>query len=226
MKSDIDDELAALTFQLADMCALAGEAMNDATHALLRADIEVAKAVIAEQEHAAALNSGAEETAFVLVSLHPSMAADLRAIVSAIRTAADAGQMGELAVRVAEIARRHHPRHAVPAEACRPVAELSSVAVGLARAAQEALLTRKPRQAEHLRRDNRAADHLYRRLLAVPIDPRWSRGVATGVDVALVAGLYKSFADHAVRIRERFVGTNGHRHRRPEGPVSAVATRK
>jgi phosphate transport system protein len=103
------------------------------------------------------------------------------------------------------------------------VAELSSVAVGLAHAAQQALLSREPRRAAFLRHNDGAADILYRRLLAIPIDPRWSCGVATGVDVAVVGGHYQSFADHAVRIRERFVGTNGRRRRRLDGRVSAVA---
>jgi phosphate transport system protein len=215
MKSDIGNELAALTFQLADMCALAGEAMNHATNALLRADIEVAQAVIAEQEHAGALSSSAEEKALELLSLHPSMAADLREIVNAIRITADAREMGELAVRVAEIARRHHPRHAVPPEVSGRMAEMSAVAVALACTAQEVLLSREPRLAAHLRSDDGAAEDLHRQLLAILIDPRWRHGVATGLDVALLSGLYKRFADHAIRITKRFATqTNGHRHPR------------
>lgn len=215
MKRAIDDELAALTFQLADMCATAGQAMAHATHALLRADIDVAKAVIAEQEYTAALNSSAEETALMLLSLHPSMAADLREVASAIRIAADAERMGELAVRVAEVARRRHPKHAVPAEVSGRVAELSAMAVALACAAREVLLSGEPRLAAQLRRDKAALGDRQRRLLAILIDPRWRYGVAAGVDVALVSRLYERFADHAVRIAEQFAcHVDGHRPRR------------
>ena len=57
--------------------------------------------------------------------------------------------MGELAVYVAESPRRHHPHHAVPAEVSGRVAELSAMAVALARAAREVLLSREPRLIVH-----------------------------------------------------------------------------
>jgi phosphate transport system protein len=228
MNRAIGDELAAaLVFQLADMCAAAGQAMEHATHALLQADIAVAEAVIAGQEHTAALNSGAEETAFMLLTFRPLMAADLREIANAIQIAADAERMGEVAVRVAEIPRRHHPNPAVPAQVSRRVAEVSALAVALARGAQEVLLSRDPRLAARLCCDGNVASDLHREMLAVLIDPQWSDGVAVGVDVALVSHLYERFADHAARIAQRFAfPINGQNRNQKVGkPWSKIAGR-
>jgi phosphate transport system protein len=206
----VPQELAAITSQLAEMCAMAADAMNRATHALLLADIGPAEAVIAEHEDTAAMSSSVEETFFLLAE-HASVAAELRAIVNAIRIAADAERMGELAVDVAQIARSHHPQHVVPAEVSGRVAELSALAVALARAAQEVLLSSEPRLAAGLGSDDGAADELHRQLLAMLIDPGWTSGVAAGVDVALVSRLYERFADYAMRIAGRFAfQTDGH----------------
>jgi phosphate transport system protein len=225
MESAVGYELAALSCQLAEMCAMAGEAMNRATHALLLADIDVAEAVIAERDDIAAMSASAEETTFRLLAWQRPVAGELRVIVNAVRIAADAERMGELAVQVADIARRHHPRHAVPADVSGRVAELSAMAVQLACAAQEVLLSREPRLAADLRRDDGAVHRLYRQLLSVLIDPSWGYGVTRGVDVALLSLLYERFADYAVHIAERFTyQTNGYRSRALTGGAKRSAT--
>lgn len=212
MNSAVGYETVALTSQLAEMCAIAGQAMHHATHALLLADIKTAEAVIGGHKEAVAMSSSVEETAFLLLALQPPAATELRVAVNAVRLAADAERMGELAVRVAEMARRHHPHHAVPAEVSGRVAELSALAVALAWTAQEVLLSREPGLATRLHRRGSAIGELHRQLLTVLIGPGWQYDVATGVDVALVGRLYERFADHAVQIAERFVfQTNGHR---------------
>lgn len=212
MESAVGYELAVLNCQLAEMCAMAAEAMNHATHALLLADIDVAEAVIAERDEIAAMSASAEETTFRLLAWQRPVAGELRVMVNAIRIAADAERMGEVALQVAEIARRHYPRHAVPADVSGRVAELSAMAVQLACAAQEVLLSRDPRLAADLRRDDGAVHRLYRQLLSVLIDPNWGYGVARGVDVAVVSLLYERFADYAVHLAERYTfHTNGYR---------------
>lgn len=222
-----DELAAALVFQLVDMCAAAGQAMQQATNALLRADVAMAEAVIDGQEHMAALTSGAEETAFMLLTFRPLLAADLREIANAIQIAADAQRMGDLAVQVAEIARRHHPEPAVPAQVRGRVAELGASAVALAGGAQELLLSRDQRLAAQLGREGRAVTDLHRKLLAVLIDPRWSYGVPVGVDVAMVSRLYERFADHAARIARRFAfPINGQNRNKKVGkPWSRIAGR-
>lgn len=211
MASSVGYEFVALTSELAEMCAMAAEAMSHATQALLLADIESAEAVIAEYEHTVAMNSSVEETAFLLLALQPPVAANLREIANAIRIAADAERMGELAVRVAEIARKHYPDPAVPAEVSERVAELSACAEELARADQEVLLSGQSEPEGYHCCDDGVVEELHRQLLTILIDPGLASGVADGVDVAVLSELYERFADHAIAIARRFsCPTNGH----------------
>lgn len=96
MRTAIHQQLELLTEQLGDMCAMAAEAIKHATEALLGADLTLAERVIAAQEGMAALSARIEGTAFALLVLQAPVATDLRAVVSAIRVAADAERMGEL----------------------------------------------------------------------------------------------------------------------------------
>ncbi len=109
MRTGFHQQLDTLTDQLADMCAMAAEAIEQASEALLEADLTTAEFVIAGHRSIVALDAHVEETAFALLALQAPVATDLRAIVSALRIAGDARRMVELAVHIAEIARRRHP---------------------------------------------------------------------------------------------------------------------
>jgi phosphate transport system protein len=179
----------------------------------------LAEAVIGGEPVTAAMSASVDETTFLLLALQPPEAADLRAILNAIRIAADAEHMAQLAVQLARIARGHHPRPAVPAEISGRVAELSAFAVALAGTAQQALLSREPRLFAQLSHDDGAIDGLHRQLLAVLIDPGWTHATAAGVEVAVVSHLYEQFADHALHIvRRAGAQSSGHlssQHRSP-----------
>jgi phosphate transport system protein len=211
MANTVEYQFVALTSELAEMCAMAAEAMNRATHALLLADIESADAVIAEHEQTVAMSSSVEETAFLLLALQPTLAANLREVANAIRIAADAERMGELAVRVAEIARKHYPDLAVPVEIIGRVAELSASAVELARVDQEELLSNESELEAYRCSDDSVVDELHRQLLTILIEPESTSGLAAGVDAAVLTELYEQYADHAAQIARRLdYRTNDH----------------
>ena len=112
MRSAYGAQLDALTNQLAEMCRLAGVAMERATQALLQADLVVAEQVIGEHEKISAASAGAEEAGLALLALQAPVAGDLRAIVSSIQIVADVDRMGALALHVAKAATlsTHFPR--------------------------------------------------------------------------------------------------------------------
>lgn len=184
---------------------MAGEAVAHGTEALLNADLVRAERVIAGQADMVAVNARVEETAFALLALQAPVATDLRAVVSAIRIAADAQRMGALAVHVAEIARMRHPRPAVPDDVRRQIAEMGAAAGQLAGGAREVLLSQDPRRAAQIRRDDDAMDQLHHGSLAELMDPGWTHGVAAAVDVTLLGRFYERFADHAVQIARRVI---------------------
>lgn len=205
MRTAYHEQLDALTDQLAEMCRMAGVAMERATKALLQADLALAEQVISDNEKIGNASSHAEETAFVLLALQAPVAGDLRAIVSGIQIVADADRMGALALHVAKIARRRHPQHALPEEVNGYFAEMGRVAVELGHSAREVVLSRDPEKARRIRKEDDAMDDLHRHLFRVLMDPEWKHGVATAVDVTLLGRYYERFADHAVEISRRVV---------------------
>jgi phosphate transport system protein len=206
MRTAYHTELARLTEHLGEMCGLAGVAMEHATQALLQADLVLAEQVLSDHDKIAAMSTSAEENAFVLLApLHAPVANDLRAIVSALQMVVDIDRMGALALHVAEITRWRHPQHALPEEVNGYFAEMGRIAVQLGNNAQEVLLTRDPRKAARIRREDDAMDDLHRHLFTVMMDREWKHGVATAVDVTLLGRYYERFADHAVQLAHRVI---------------------
>jgi phosphate transport system protein len=76
MRTAFHEQLDALTRSIGDMCGLAGTAMQQATEALLEADIVSAEIVITNQELAFQA-AEAESDAFTLLALQAPVATDL-----------------------------------------------------------------------------------------------------------------------------------------------------
>ena len=205
MRTAYHEQLDALTNRLAEMCGLAGVAMERATQALLQADLPLAEQVITDHDQIATLSARAEEDACVLLALQAPVAGDRRAVVSSIQIVADVDRMGALALHVAKIARRRHPQPALPEEVNGYFAEMGRVAVDLGHSAQEVLLTKDPEMAARIREDDDAMDDLHRHLFTVLMDRDWKHGVAAAVDVTLLGRFYERFADHAVEVARRVI---------------------
>ena len=205
MRTAYHEQLDALTNQLAEMCRMAGVAMERATQALLQADLVLAEQVIGDHEQIIAASARAEEGAFVLLALQAPVAGDLRAIVGSIQIVADVERMGALALHVAKIARRRHPQHTLPEEVNGYFAEMGRIAVDLGASARAVLLSRDPEQARLIREEDDAMDDLHRHLFSVMMDREWKHGVAAAVDVTLLGRFYERFADHAVEISRRVI---------------------
>lgn len=205
MRTVYHEQLDALTQQLAEMCRMAGIAMERATQALLQADLALAEQVIGDHEKITATSARAEEAAFVLLALQAPVAGDLRAIVSSIQIVADVERMGALALHVAKIARRRHPQHALPEEVNGYFAEMGRLAVELSHSAREVIMYRDPEKARSIRKEDDAMDDLHRHLFSVMMDREWKHGVAAAVDVTLLGRFYERFADHAVEISRRII---------------------
>ena len=68
MRTTYYEELSALSAQVGEMCGLAADAMERATHALLGADLSVAEQVIADHERIVAMSKRTEASALKPVS--------------------------------------------------------------------------------------------------------------------------------------------------------------
>ncbi len=205
MRVIYNEQMADLAGLLGEMAGLAGDAMERATQALLQADLPLAEQVISEGDRIAEMNTLAEEKAFALLALQAPVAGDLRQVVSAIQIVSDVNRMGALALHVAKVARRRHPKHAVPEAVNGYFSEMGRIAVNMAATAKEVLETRDPERAAALNQDDEAIDDLHRHLFTLLMDREWEYGVAAAVDVTLLGRYYERFADHSVEIGRRVV---------------------
>ncbi|MGE3288130.1 MAG: phosphate signaling complex protein PhoU [Pseudonocardia sp.] len=198
-------QLDRLADTLADMCDRVAEAMQLATQALLDADLQLAEQVISDDVGTDEMRAAAEEQAFALLALQAPVATDLRVVVSAIHAAGDIERMGDLALHVAQAARRRHPSLVLPDEVTPYFAEMGRVGVALAHKAAAVIRSRDADAATQLEADDDAMDDLHRHMFTVLMDRNWSHGVGPAVDITLLARFYERYADHAVAVARRIV---------------------
>jgi phosphate transport system protein len=207
MRETFQNQLGQLGDHLAQMCKVVASAMEKATIALLESDLELAKDVISHDSKIDELRAIAEDRSYAALALQAPVATDLRIVLTVIHAAGDLERMGDLALHVAEAARRRYPEHVLP-EQIRPYfTEMGRVAVALALKAGEVIRSRDLEQASELEADDDAMDDLHRHMFTVLMDRDWPHGVAAAVDVTLLARFYERYADHAVAVARRVIYT-------------------
>ncbi|OLT17533.1 phosphate transport system regulatory protein PhoU, partial [Pseudonocardia sp. CNS-139] len=154
MRDVYQEQLDDLADSLAGMCDTVAEAMEKATRSLLECDLHLAEEVITDDTGVDDLRASAEEKAFALLALQAPVATDLRIVVSAIHGAGDIERMGDLALHVAQAARRRHPQPVLPEEVAPYFAEMGRVGVALAHKAGEVIRTRDLARAAELETDD------------------------------------------------------------------------
>lgn len=95
--------------------------------------------------------------------------------------------MAALAGHIAVISRRRHPETAAPAEVAAHFAEMGRIAVRLAADAKNVVLEEDPARVAQLCVDNDGIDDIHRDLFNLVMDPAWSFGTTTAVDVTLLS---------------------------------------
>jgi phosphate transport system protein len=205
MREAYQSQLDGLLEELAEMCTSVGRAMRKATDALLNADLSLAEEVISEDLRIDDLRNRAEENSFALLALQAPVATDLRVVVSTIHAAGDLERMGDLALHVARAARRRHPVTVVPDEIKPYFAEMGKVACEMAHKAAEVIRHPDLERARQLDDEDDAMDDLHRHMFTVLMGREWTHGVASAVDVTLLARFYERYGDHAVAVARRMV---------------------
>ncbi|RJQ76251.1 phosphate transport system regulatory protein PhoU [Pseudonocardiaceae bacterium YIM PH 21723] len=205
MREAYHEQLGSIGTQLGDMCGLVSTAIEEATKALLQADLGIAEQVIGDDVKVDEIRSAAEEQSFNLLALQAPVAGDLRTVVSVIHIADDLERMGDLALHVAKAARRRHPQPVLPAEVAGYFEEMGRVAVLLAGQAEKVLREQDIELAAQMESTDDQMDDLHKHLFTLLMSPEWPHGVATAVDVTLLGRFYERFADHAVAVARRVI---------------------
>jgi len=198
-------ELEQLAGNLAAMSLQVADALERATKALLEVDLGLAEQVISDDQKVDDARAECEEQAYALLALQAPVATDLRTVLAAIHAAESLERMGDLALHVAKAARRRHPEPVLP-ESVRPYfAEMGSVAVALARQAEQVIKNKDVEAARLLEAADDQVDDIHKHLFTVIMDRDWPYGVAAAVDVTLLGRFYERYADHAVSVARRMV---------------------
>ena len=205
MRDVYHEELDSIGATLIEMSGLVASALNQATTALMDADLQLAEKVIAADDQVDALQKGLDARALDLLARQQPVAGDLRTIITSLRMSADLERMGDLARHVAKVARLRYPEIAIPEELRATVAEMGRIGEDLARKAGEIIDGRDVEAARLLEAEDDAMDRLHRALFSALLHEGTPYPVETAIDVTLVGRYYERFADHAVSVARRMI---------------------
>ena len=205
MRETFHGELDQIGRSLVDMTGAVGVAMQEATAALLDADLAVAERVISADADVDRLRDELEQRAFDLLARQQPVAGDLRKIITSLHAVADLERMGDLALHVAKVARMRYPACAVPDEVRGMIKEMGDVAQGIVSKTGQVLEGQDLELAEQLEREDDAMDALHRQLFAQLLSDDWRHGVEPAIDITLIGRYYERYADHAVSVARRTI---------------------
>jgi phosphate transport system protein len=196
------DELAALQEQLLTMGGLAEEQVRQAVSGLTERDVKTIEQVLDGDHAINDLHIKIDDRCFKLLALHQPMAVDLRAIVAAVKVNTDLERVGDLAVNIAEAAKRslQYP----PATPLREIPRMSEIAQRMLRDALDAYVQRDVKLARAVLAEDDSLDNLKsdisRDLLkCMRSDPTT---IESCLQLILVSRHLERIGDHATNIAE------------------------
>jgi phosphate transport system protein len=213
-------DLDILKTRLLEMGGLAEERVRSAVEALVSRNPDAVERVLAGDGPINQLHIEIDERCFKLLALHQPMAVDLRSIVSAVKINTDLERVGDLAINIAEAARRYL-RHA-PVKQLIDIPRMANIAQTMLRDALDAYVNRDTALAQAVLNEDDALDALktqvFRELLTYMLqDPTT---IEPALDLILVSRHLERIGDHATNVAEDvifMVSARDVRHQGAEG---------
>src|SRR5262245_700043 len=214
------EELDGLQARLLEMGGLAEERVRVAIQGLVTREPALIEKVMRGDEPLNELHIEIDNRCFTLLALYQPMATDLRAIVAAVKINTDLERVGDLAVNIAEAARRY-VAHA-PVKKLIDIPRMATIAQAMLRDALDAFVRRDTELAQQVLNEDDRLDSLktqiFRELLTymlqdpVPIEP--------ALDLILISRHLERIGDHATNVAEDvifIVSARDVRHHAGEG---------
>jgi phosphate transport system protein len=212
------EELEALQGRLLEMGGLAEERVRAAIQGLVSRDTAVIDKVLHGDEPINELHIEIDNRCFKLLALHQPMAADLRAIVAAVKINTDLERVGDLAVNIAEAAKRYavHP----PVKQLIDIPRMGDIAQTMLRDALDSFVRRDTALAQQVLNEDDRLDALktqiFRELLTYMLQDPGT--VEPALDLILISRHLERIGDHATNIAEDvifMVSARDVRHQQP-----------
>ena len=196
------EQLATLKERLLVMGGLAEERVRAIMEALVDRELSLVERVQAGDEPLNQLHIEIDDRCFKLLALHQPMAADLRAIVAAVKINTDLERVGDLSINIAEAARRYtlHP----PVKTLIDIPRMGEIAQAMLRDALDAYVRRDTALAQAVLNADDELDALktqvFRELLTCMLqDPNT---IEPALDLILISRHLERIGDHATNIAE------------------------
>jgi phosphate transport system protein len=197
-----EEELELLQQRLLSMGGLAEDRMGDSVKAVTQRDPGLVERILAGDEPINSLHIEIDDRCFKLLALHQPMAADLRAIVAAVKINTDLERVGDLAVNIAEAAKRYL-QHA-PVKPLIDIPRMGDIAQRMLRDALDAFVRRDTRLAEAVLAADDTLDALktqiFRELLTFMLSEPST--IEPALDLILISRHLERIGDHATNIAE------------------------
>ena len=196
------EELETLKARLLEMGGHAEDRVQAAVRGLVTRDRAALERVLASDTTINQLHIEIDDRAFKLLALHQPMASDLRTIVAAVKINNDLERVGDLAVNIAQAARRYleHP----PVKELIDIPRMAVVAQGMLRDALDAYVRQDTALAERVLDQDDELDALktqvFRDLLTHML--RDQNTIEASLDLILISRHLERIGDHATNVAE------------------------
>jgi phosphate transport system protein len=218
------EELDILKTRLLEMGGLAEARVRSAVQGLAERDFAQIEHVLHGDEPVNVLHIEIDDRCLKLLALHQPVAADLRAVMAAVKINTDLERVGDLAVNIAEASKRYatHP----PVKKLIDIPRMADIAQAMLRDALDAYVNQDIVLAQHVLNEDDKLDALktqiFRELLTFMLqDPAT---IEPSLDLILVSRHLERIGDHATNIAEDvifLVSARDVRHHAPEADVQA-----
>ena len=196
------EELEQLKRRLLEMGGLAEEEVRIAIKGLVDRDQTLIDRAIAGDGPVNAMHIEVDSRCFTLLALYQPMAADLRAVVAAVKINTDLERVGDLAVNIAEAAERYI--QGAPVKRLIDIPRMAGIAQAMLRDALDAFVRHDLDLAQHVLDEDDKLDALktqiFRELLTYMLqDPST---IEPALDLILISRHLERIGDHATNIAE------------------------
>src|SRR3954468_13594011 len=196
------EELEHLKARLLEMGGLAEDQVRSAIRALVEREPPLVDRVLGGDHPINQLHIEVDSRCFKLLALYQPMAVDLRAIVACVKINTDLERVGDLAINIAEAARRYL-RHA-PVKELIDIPRMADIAHGMLRDALDSYVRRDTALASEVLNQDDALDarktQVFRELLTYMLqDPHT---IEPSLDLILISRHLERIGDHATNIAE------------------------
>jgi phosphate transport system protein len=196
------EELDQLKARLLEMGGLAEDRVRSAIQALVDRDAALVDRVLDGDTPINQLHIEIDSRCVKLLALHQPMAVDLRAILSAVKINTDLERVGDLAINIAEAARRYlgHP----PVKDLIDIPRMAELAQRMLRDALDAFVSRDTGLAQRVLDADDGLDALktqvFRELLTCMLEA--PRTIEPALDLILISRHLERIGDHATNVAE------------------------